>query len=72
MYKYVEVKQVPEFDNYNIIISLGIIYKYIIEYSNLLLSSKHNRLLAANSIKNPRITTEQILVFKIVLNNYVN
>lgn len=70
MYKNVEMEQVPEFDGYNIPTRLYMIYKYTIEYSNLLFSSKCDRLLVANLTKNPKIRAEQNLAYKTVLNNF--
>lgn len=71
IYKNTNVKQVPKFDEYNIITILNKIYKYIIKYSNPLLSSKPDRLLIANQIKNLKTAIEQILVYEIVLNNII-
>lgn len=59
-----------EFDGYNIMTRLSMMYKYIIEYSNLLLSSKRDRLLTANPIRNPKTAVEQILVCKTALNKF--
>ncbi len=58
MYNNMEARQVPKFDGYNIMARLSMMYKYTIKYSNLLLSSKCDRLLTANPIKNPRIAVE--------------
>lgn len=58
IYKNAEIRQILEFDGYNIIARLNIIYKHIIEYLNFLLFSKHDRLLAVNLIKNPRTIVE--------------
>ena len=58
IYKNTKIRQVPEFDGYNITVRLNIIYIYTIKYSNLLFSSKRDRLLTANLIKNPRITVK--------------
>ncbi len=70
MYKNTEVRQVPEFDGYNITARLSMIYKHTIKYSNLLLSSKRDRLLVANPIRNSRIAVEQTLACETALNNF--
>ena len=60
----------PEFDGYDITARLSMMYKHTMKYSNLLLSSKRDRLLVANPIKNPRITVEQTLACKTALINF--
>ena len=71
IYKNAEERQMLGFDGYNIMARLSIIYEHTIEYSNLLLSSKRDRLLAVNLIRNSRIMVEQTLVCKTALNNFV-
>lgn len=71
MYSNAELEQVLKFNGYNITARLGIIYEYTIEYSNLLFSSKRDRLLTANLIKNPKTTNKQILSCKTVLNDFI-
>lgn len=51
MYNYVKPSQIPNFKAYNITIKLGMIYAHIIKYSDLLLFSEYQRLLAANLTK---------------------
>lgn len=67
IYKKAKVKQMPEFDGYNIMVRLDMIYKYIIKYLNFLFSSKPNRLLITSLTKNPKITIEQKFLSKTVL-----
>lgn len=43
---------------------------HIIEYSNLLLFNKHQKLLVANLIKDSQITTDQTRVYEEALNNF--
>ena len=64
IYKKVEIKQVPKFDSYNITTMLGMIYKHIVKYSNLLLSSKRDRLFPANLIKIPKLQLNILLYIK--------
>lgn len=45
IYNIVEIRQVLDFEIYNIIVKLSIMYIYIIEYSNILLSNKYEKLL---------------------------
>lgn len=71
MYNNLEVWQISKFDSYNIIAKLGIMYEYTIKYLNFLLSSKCNRLFAANLIKNSKTISKQIFIFEMVLNNFV-
>lgn len=54
IYNKAEARQLPELDGYNIIARLNMIYECRIEYSNILLFNKRDRLLAANLIKNPK------------------
>lgn len=54
----------PEFDSYNIIIRLGIIYKHIIKYLNFLFSSKHDKLFIANLIKKFKIIVKKTFIDK--------
>lgn len=70
IYKKIEKKQVLEFDNYNIMVRLSIIYKDTIKYSKLLLSNEHNGLLIANSIRNLKHMFKQTFICKTVLNNF--
>ena len=70
MYKNVEARQVPEFNGYDIIAKLSMMYKYTIKYLNLQLSSERDRLLVTNLVRNPRITVEQIFIYEIALNNF--
>lgn len=48
----------PKFNDYDIMAKLGMIYEYMIEYLNILFSSKRDRLLVPNPIKNSRIMAE--------------
>lgn len=50
MYNKSEMKKMLNFDGYNIIASLNIMYKYTIKYLNLLFFSYHDRLLVTNPI----------------------
>ncbi len=70
MYNNAEVRQVPEFDGYDITARLSMMYEHTIEYSNLLLSNERDRLLAANPIGNPRTAVEQTLACETALNNF--
>ncbi len=70
MYNNAEARQVPEFDGYDITARLNIMYKHTIEYLNLLFSSKRDRLLVANPIRNPRTAVEQTLACETALNNF--
>lgn len=72
IYKKAEVKQVLEFNSYDIIARLGMMYEHMIEYLNLLISSERNRLRIANPTKNPRITVKQTLVCKTILNKFTH
>ena len=47
-------------------------YKYTIEYSNLLLSREHDRLLAANLTRTSKLMVERILKCKTVLNKFAH
>lgn len=70
IYKNAKAKQVPKYNYYNIMIRLNIMYKLTIEYLNLLLSSKRNKLLVANLITNPKIMIEQTFICKIAIKNF--
>lgn len=70
MHKKAKVRQVLEFNSYNITVKLGIIYKHTIKYSNLIFFNKYNRLLTANSTNNLKIMVKQTFVCKTVLNNF--
>ncbi len=62
IYNRGEVGELPVFEAYNVTAKLGVIYAGIPEYSDLLLSSNHQRLLARNLPKGPRIAVEQTCV----------
>lgn len=51
IFKNVKIKQVLIFNICNIIAKIRIIYKHTIEYNNLLLFSKHNRLIIQISVR---------------------
>lgn len=70
IHKKIEIKQVQKFNCYNITVILDIIYKHIIKYLNFFFSSNHNRLFAANLIRNFKITINQIFAYKLDLNNF--
>lgn len=50
---------------------LGMIYTNIAKYSDLLLSSKHQRLLTENPPKDPRIAAKQTHICEKTLNNFM-
>lgn len=70
MNNYTKEKQLPKFDCYDISAKLGMMYKYIIKFSNLLLSRKRDKLLAANLIKSSKTIIKQTFACKIILNNF--
>lgn len=70
IFKKKQVKQVLELNSYNITTKLGMMYNYINKYSNLLLSSKRDRLLITNPTRNSRIMVEQTFAYEIVFNNF--
>lgn len=51
IYNYKEAGQVPVFKVYNAIAKLNMMYAGIVEYSDLLFSSKCQRLLARNPLR---------------------
>lgn len=51
IFKNMEIKQVPIFNICNIVAKIRIMYKYTIEYANLLLFSKHNRFVIQISVR---------------------
>ena len=72
MYKRAEAGQMPEFDGYDIMVRLGIMYEHTIEYSNFLLSRERDRLLIANSTRTSRLTVERTFRCETVLNNFAH
>lgn len=64
IYNYAKVGQIPDFEAYNITAKLGMIYNSIIKYSDLLLSSEHKGLLAANPIKSSQTIAKKTYVYK--------
>lgn len=66
-----EAKQIPEFDSYNIIVRLNMIYKYIIQYENLWLANKCDKLYIIKVIKNLKVIVKiDFNIYKTALNNF--
>lgn len=53
--KSINIRQMPKFNLYNIIVKIEIIYKCTLEYAKLLLFIKHNGLFAIKLAKNLKI-----------------
>lgn len=69
MYNNIETKQVPNFEIYNIIAKVDIIYICIMDYSDLFLFNECETLLIANS-RVPQTIVNQTYVYEKVLNNF--
>lgn len=63
-------EQISVFGTYDITAKLGIMYPYIPKYSDLLFLSEHQKLLARNSSRGPKIAAKQIYVYNEALNNF--
>lgn len=70
MFKSVEVGQVPEFNICDMTARMGIMYKSTVEYADLLLSTKRNRLFAATLVRNPRTAAKLTIKCKTALNDF--
>ncbi len=71
IYNHGEAGQIPVFETYNVTTKLGMIYMSIVEYSDLLFSSKRQRLLTGNPLRGSRTVAEQTRVCEEALNNFV-
>lgn len=70
IFKDVKVEQVPKFNIYDLTLRMGIIYKHIIEYANLLLFTICNRLFAATLARNLRTIVKLTIKYETALNNF--
>ncbi len=70
MYNHGEAGQVPVFKAYDVTAKLSMMYAGTVEYSDLLFSSKHQRLLAENPLRGPRIVAKQTRACEEALNNF--
>lgn len=57
------------FEAYNVIAKLDMIYISITEYSDLLFSGKHQKLLVGNLPKGPKIAAKQTCAYQEALKN---
>ena len=70
IYNRIKEGQVPDFEEYNVSAKLSMMYVHITEYSNLLLFSKCQRLLALNLTRGPQTTINQTYAYEETLNNF--
>lgn len=70
MYNHEKTGQVLVFAAYDMIAKLGIIYVGTPEYSDLLLSSERQRLLARNLLRGPKSAVKQTRACEKVFNNF--
>lgn len=70
MYNCEEARQVPIFETSNPTAKLSMIYAYITGYSNLVLSSDCQKLLARNLFKGPKIAAKQTCICEKTLKNF--
>lgn len=70
MYNHIDVGQVPEFESQHVTAKLAIMYERTLEYLDLQLFAKRDRLCATNP-QNPKTIAKQALVCKLALNDFV-
>lgn len=70
MYNHGEAGQVPVFEAYNVTAKLGMMYAGTAEYSDLLLSSERQKLLARNPLRGPKTAAKQTRACEEALNNF--
>lgn len=70
IYNNVEAGQVSNFEVYNIIAKLNIVYAYTKEYSDLFFYDEDKKLLVANLIKDLQTIANQSHAYEKALNNF--